>query len=93
MFPQLTVLPGSLLLAPGCKTSIRLVGGPSQRSRRIYGLRLNSTLDRSDHVLIDSIDGDFFLIETLKVGQAVVSFNYFRGEQAIVGVKLPITVA
>ena len=42
VFPQLQVFPSPLLIAPGCKTSIKLLGGPSQKSRRYFGLRLEN---------------------------------------------------
>lgn len=93
VFPKLQVFPNPVMLAPGCKTSIKLIGGPSEKSRRLYGLRQNHSLNKDSVVKIEHIEGDYFTVESFAVGKTNVVFSYKRSGEKIADVMLNARIA
>lgn len=69
------------------------MGGPSEKSRRLYGLRLQHIQESSSIVQIEKTEGDYFIIESLQTGKTSINFSFYRGDEKIVDVGLSIEVS
>ena len=82
VFPKLTVYPPKILIAPNCKTSFRMIGGPSQKSRRTYGIKLKfREINKSNLLNIENVESDFYLLHSLPGndrGKNTVIFQFVR---------------
>ena len=95
VFPTLVPNPPRLVLAPGCLTSIEILGGPSEKSKLLNGVELVSKVTREDSIEIKQQDPAFFSVKGQKLGEVDVTFEvrYKNTGKVLCEVTVPVKVA
>ncbi len=94
VFEKLEARPSRLLLAPGCLAAVQIVGGPSQKSRIINNVYLESRATSEKYIDIKTTDQSVFSVRAKTEGETEIVFEVkYRDGKVIGSVHVKATVA
>jgi len=94
VFEKLEARPASLLLAPGCLAAVEIVGGPSQKSKIINNVYLESRVTSEKYIDIKTTDQSVFSVKAKSEGETDIIFEVkFRDGRVIGSVHVKAKVA
>jgi hypothetical protein len=85
VFEKLEAKPSSLLLAPGCLAAVEIVGGPSEKSRIINNVILESRVTSERFIDIKTTDQSVFSVRAKNVGETEIIFEVKYKNGKVIG--------
>ena len=93
VFPTFRAQPSEILLAPGCISTVSLVGGPTAQSVHKSSVTLDYHLDNDNVVKLRSRSLEVYHLKGFILGEATITFKLMQRDQIIVKTQMKITVA
>ncbi len=84
VYPKLQVRPAAIYLAPGCITSFDIVGGPSEKSKSLNNVELESTVSRGDIIDLKKVDINTYEVRALHSGDTDIKFKLKYRDSGVV---------
>lgn len=95
IFDTMKVNPNELLIAPGCLSTVELLGGPSEKSKVLNNVILEASLNYKNIVTFKELNSGLYEIYGQNTGKVEMTFilKYKHSNKIISSVSLSIKVA